>query len=63
MVVALGFKKGQTPCAASLHTILRHLDWEQFEAKLGAWAESVLQACATGKDQEGVAIDGKNGAW
>jgi predicted transposase YbfD/YdcC len=60
LVVALGFKKGQTPCAATLHTIFRHLDVEQFEAKLGRWAESVLQARPAGKDEvEGVAIDGK----
>jgi predicted transposase YbfD/YdcC len=60
LVVALGFKKGQTPCAATLHSIFRHLDVEQFEAKLGRWAESVLQACPAGKAEvEGVAIDGK----
>ena len=60
MVVALGFTKGQTPCAATLHTIFRHIDPEQFEAKLGCWAESVLQACPADKNQvEGVAVDGR----
>src|SRR5512135_556759 len=57
---ALGFQQGQTPCAATLHTIFRHLDVEQFEAKLGQWAESVLQARPAGADVlEGVAADGK----
>lgn len=57
---ALGFPQGQTPCAATLHTIFRHLDAEQFETKLGQWAESVLQARPAGREAlEGVAVDGK----
>lgn len=57
---ALGFKQGQTPCAATLHTIFRHLDAKQFEAKLGQWAASVLQAGpADATPLEGVAVDGK----
>lgn len=60
LAAALGFKTGQTPCAATLHTIFRHLDAEQFEAELGRWAESVLQARPAAKDElEGVAVDGK----
>jgi predicted transposase YbfD/YdcC len=60
LVEALGFKNGQTPCAATLHTIFRYLNAELFEVKLGQWAESVLCACPTGKDElEGVAVDGK----
>jgi hypothetical protein len=60
LVVALGFQKDQMPCAAALHTIFRQLDPEAFEAKLGRWAGSVLQACPVGKDEvEGVAADGK----
>src|SRR5512143_3297544 len=60
LAVALGFKQGQTPCASTLHTIFRHLDAGPFEAQLGQWAESVLQARPAGKDElEGVAVDGK----
>lgn len=60
LALALGFKQGQTPCAATLHTIFRHLDAAQFEAKLGQWAESVLQARPAGADEpDGVAVDGK----
>lgn len=57
---ALGFKPGHSPCAATLHTIFRDLDAEQFEAKLGQWAESVLAAHPTRTEAlEGVAVDGK----
>jgi hypothetical protein len=35
---ALGFTHN-TPCAATLHTVLRHVDRDAVEAKLGAWAE------------------------
>jgi predicted transposase YbfD/YdcC len=60
LTAALGFQHGQTPCAATLHTIFRHLDTEQFEARLGQWAESVLQARPAGQHElEGVAADGK----
>src|SRR2546421_3574248 len=38
---ALGFTHN-TPCAATLHTIFRHVDRDDLEAKLGAWAESVV---------------------
>ncbi len=60
LAVALGFTTGQTPCAATLHSIFRKLNAEPFEAQLGQWAESVLQARPAGKDAlEGVAVDGK----
>jgi predicted transposase YbfD/YdcC len=57
---ALGFTHHQGPCAATLHTVFRHLDWELLEAKLGQWAESVLKATpgAPG-ESEGIALDGK----
>lgn len=55
---ALGFKNGKTPCAATLHTIFRHLDKRAFEAQLGRWAEGVLGATATA-ELEAEAIDGK----
>lgn len=61
---ALGFTRDKTPCAGTLHTVLRNLDRQELEAKLGAWAESVMGASPTlGDDAEeerdGVAIDGK----
>jgi predicted transposase YbfD/YdcC len=57
---ALGFTRDQTPCAATLHHVLRQLDRSRVEAALGAWAESVLTALppATG-EPEALAIDGK----
>ena len=42
LVVALGVAHPTSPCPATLSTILRHLDREPLEAKLAAWAESVL---------------------
>src|SRR5207249_11340938 len=38
---ALGFTHN-TPCAATLHTVFRHVDRDVVEAKLGAWAEGVV---------------------
>src|SRR2546426_8455187 len=38
---ALGFTHN-TPCAATLHTVFRHIDRDAVEAKLGAWAEQVV---------------------
>jgi hypothetical protein len=38
---ALGFTHA-TPCAATLHTILRHVDRDACEPRLGAWADSVV---------------------
>src|SRR5919205_4664894 len=56
---ALGFKDGKTPCAATLHTIFRHLDKSAFETQLGNWAETVLSQTAT-TVLEAEAIDGKS---
>jgi predicted transposase YbfD/YdcC len=56
---ALGFTR-RPPCAATVHTVLRRLDREEVEAKLGAWIEELL--CGTPAPQdaaEGIAIDGK----
>src|SRR2546423_7798017 len=47
LAAALGFTSGKTPCAATLHTIFRHLDKPAFEDHLGRWAEDVLGATAT----------------
>jgi len=41
---ALGFTHDQTPCAATLHHVLRQLDGSLGEAALGAWADSILTA-------------------
>ncbi len=38
---ALGFTHA-TPCAATFYTIFRHVPRDEFEARLGAWADSVV---------------------
>ena len=57
---ALGFTHN-TPCAATLHTVFRHVDRDAVEAKLGAWAEgivvSTLAAPSAGEARRGA--DGK----
>ena len=56
---ALGFTR-QSPCAATLHTVLRGVDREELEANLGAWAEELLAATpASPAAIEGIAVDGK----
>lgn len=60
LVRALGFTREQTPCAATLHTVFRQLEVTEFEARLGAWAESWVAAeGALETDVEGVAMEGK----
>jgi predicted transposase YbfD/YdcC len=56
---ALGFTHSKTPCAATLHNVLRHLDKDLLEAKLATWAQAVLQASATATTVDAIAIDGK----
>lgn len=57
---ALGFTRDQTPCAATLYHVLRQLDGSLVEARLGAWAESVLTALPPAAGElEAMAIDGK----
>jgi len=57
---ALGFTRDDTPCAATLHSVLRGIDVTQLEAKLQAWAESVRTALPPMPgEEEGVACDGK----
>jgi predicted transposase YbfD/YdcC len=57
---ALGFTHDKTPCAATLHHVLRQLDGPLVEAALGAWADSVLAALPPAADElEAIAIDGK----
>jgi len=56
---ALGFTR-QPPCAATLHAVLKGVDREALEVRLGAWAEGLLAATAAiSGTQEGIAVDGK----
>ena len=57
---ALGFTHAP-PCAATLHTIFRHVNRDEFEAHLGAWADSVVGSLPTAPEMPEVAIalDGK----
>jgi len=58
---ALGFTHQKSPCAATLHTILRYVNKDEVEEKLGRWAEGVLASVApTAPALSGVAIDGKS---
>jgi predicted transposase YbfD/YdcC len=59
LVRALGFTH-RSPCAATLHTVLRRVDREVFEAKLGAWAEGLLGEAPHPKEgEDAIALDGK----
>jgi DDE family transposase len=62
LVRALGFTHDPTPCAATFSNVFRRLDRAELEARLGAWAETVLQATAPaeGTSLEAVALDGKS---
>lgn len=57
---ALGFTHN-TPCAATLHTIFRHVDRDDLEERLGTWAESVVVStpAASSAGEVAVALDGK----
>lgn len=57
---ALGFTH-HTPCAATLHTIFRSIDREAFEAKVGAWAESLVAMVPAAPEapEIAIAVDGK----
>ena len=57
---ALGFTHAP-PCAATLHTIFRRVNRDEFEAHLGAWADSVVGRLlpAPEMSEVAVAIDGK----
>lgn len=54
---ALGFTRQTVPCAATLFQAFRRLDRQEFERRLGAWAEQVL--AAPGTAEESLALDGK----
>ena len=57
---ALGFTHA-TPCAATLHTVFRHVDRDEFETYLGAWADSVVGSLPAAPEtpEPAVALDGK----
>jgi len=57
---ALGFTH-TTPCAATLHTVFRHVDRDAVEAQLGAWAEGIVVSTpsAPSVGEAAVALDGK----
>lgn len=64
---ALGFAAGKTPCASTLYTILSRLDKDDFEVRLGRWAETLSQQPVAGAEPDsaslseaGVALDGKS---
>lgn len=54
---ALGFRRGKTPCKASLSTLFRALDIAAFEAALSRWVASRVsgneQICLDGKTVRG----------
>jgi len=60
MAHALGFTHA-TPCAATLHTIFRHVNRDEFEAYVGAWADSIVESLPPAAEPPGaaVALDGK----
>ena len=57
---ALGFTHA-TPCAATLHIIFRHVNRDEFEAHLGAWADEVVGSLPLGPEtpETAIALDGK----
>lgn len=58
LALALGFKHGITPCAATLHFVFRHLAVAQFEALLSRWAQQF--AAQPGSPPDAWAADGKS---
>ena len=58
---ALGFRAAKTPCAATIHNLLKRLDVVRLEASLTKWVFSKLEDFQVFKTQhlEGIAIDGK----
>jgi len=60
MAQALGFTH-DTPCAATLHSIFRHLDRDAVETHLGTWAERIVASTpmAAAAGPAAVALDGK----
>jgi len=62
LTAALGFTRPQTPCCATLHTLLSALDWEAFAAQLQTWMQAVDLALGTQDPtawEAALAVDGK----
>src|SRR5262245_25300183 len=57
---ALGFTHA-TPCAATLHTILRHVNRDEFERHLGPWADQGVGSLPPRLEtpETAIALDGK----
>jgi predicted transposase YbfD/YdcC len=57
---ALGFTHA-SPCAATLHAVFRHVNRDEFEGRLGAWADSVVGSLPAAPEppEIAVALDGK----
>ena len=58
LVTALGFRREQTPCVATLHNVLKAVDVAAFEAALARWLTQA-QLPATRGQRQAVAMDGK----
>ena len=58
---ALGFRNGKTPCAATIHNLLKRLDVVHLEKTLTKWVFSKLEDFQVLETQtlDGIAIDGK----
>src|SRR5215470_4693266 len=57
--LALGFKLGNTPCAATFFNVFAKLDPNLLERVLGRWAQHLLADSCDEEFCEAVAIDGK----
>ena len=57
---ALGFTHA-TPCAATLHTVFRHVNRDEFEAHLGAGADQIVRSLPSRPEtpETAIALDGK----
>ena len=58
LLEALGFTHAKTPCASTLHHLLKNIDVAALEKVLSQWAKAVL-AEIPGEDTTAVALDGK----
>ena len=52
----LGFTHAKTPCKATYYNVLKEIDKDLFEEKVGKWAGQHLGG---GEEDAGIAVDGK----